>query len=928
MPPSKEQTIRDLCDKFAVFNKQTAILTFGVEDKQQMTFKELLRLIRELAAGLCKAGLKKQETVMLLANNSAEHIIAALSVIYAGGICVPIDLQSSDEVLDHIIEDSDAKRIFVDAKGWERYHQVHKSRNIQVIRLDDKKESNNWRELLAKKINDNDEPVKAEDTAVLFYTSGTTGLPKGVPLSHANIMVQLEAVRKTKLVGQSDKLLLPLPLFHVYPFNIGLLVPFYLGITVILPKSVTGPEIIRAIKEGEATVLIAVPRLLRALYAAIETKARSNNMDSTAFDIANNVSNMINICLGLNIGKLLFRKLHKRFPTLRLLSCGGALLEPDLARKLMALGWQTAVGYGLTETAPLLTIRMPGNRDLQSVGKPIPGVEVRIKKVADAPEENNDADKNGKQSKKQRKDETIENKKQSKKHTQDEAVEPDTNEQPEIQVKGKNVFAGYRNLPEKTAETFTDDGWFKTGDTGFMLFGNLHITGRISITIKSEGGKKIQPEEVEKDYTGDPSIREVGILQSEQKLVALVVPNVTAIGHSDPHKKIEEVIRKISETLPSYYRVTDFAISRELLPRTNLGKIRRAELVKCYEEAKADEKNKKSGKGGHKEEVSPEDKSLLAGPIAKGVWDWLVERFPDAEITLDKSPQLDLNIDSLEWLNLTLEIQSRFGIELNEEAITRVDTVRDLIKEIVESSQSGAHTVSPFEQPERFIDDDQKEWLKPLSPFMLSIARFLYWANCALMRMCFNISAEGLERIPKGQVVFTPNHASYLDAFALSAVVDFNRLHKTQWAAWAGIALNNPFNAFIYRLAQAIPIEAKCSLISSLALAAAVLKGKKSLVWFPEGERTLTGKLLPFKSGIGMLLQHFPVNIVPVRLVGTREALPPGAFFPRFKKITVVFGDPVLPDQLLKEGTGDSDAECIANALHDKVKALHAKKSN
>ena len=705
---------------------------------------------------------------------------------------------------------------------------------------------------------------------------------------------------------------------------------------MIFPKAITGPEIIRAIKEGEATVLIAVPRLLRALYAAIETKARSNNMDSTAFDIANNVSNFFNICLGLNIGKLLFRTLHKRFPTLRLLSCGGALLEPDLARKLMALGWQTAVGYGLTETAPLLTIRMPGNRDLKSVGKPIPGVEIRIQKVADAPEENKDPDKNGKHHKKTSKEKAVEldkdephDKKDSKNKNSSEenTIEPENNEQPEIQAKGKNIFAGYRNLPDKTAETFTEDGWFKTGDTGFMLFGNLHVTGRISITIKSEGGKKIQPEEVEKHYTSDPSIREVGILQSQQKLVALVVPNVTAIGHGDPHKKIAEVIRKISETLPSYYRVTDFAISRELLPRTNLGKIRRAELVKSYEQAKADEKNNKSGKGSHKEEMSSEDKSLLAGPIAKGAWDWLNERFPDAEITLDKSPQLDLNVDSLEWLNLTLEIQERFGIELNEEAIARVDTVRDLIKEIVEASQSGAHTVSPFEKPERFIDDGQKEWLKPLNPFMLSLARVLYWSNRAVMRMCFRVSAQGLERIPKGQVVFTPNHASYLDAFALSAVLDFNRMHKTQWASWAGIALHNPFNAFIYRLAQAIPIEAKRSLISSLALAAAVLKHKRSLVWFPEGERTLTGKLLPFKSGIGMLLQHFPVKVVPVHLIGTRDALPAGAFFPRFKKITVVFGEPILPDELIKEGTGNNDAECIANCLHDKVKALHAQKS-
>ncbi len=916
MPSSKEQTLRELCDKFELFDNKVAIVSFGAEDKQQLAFKELLHLIRRLATGLLKADLEQKESVMILANSSTEFIIAALSIIYAGGVCVPVDLQSSDEVLNHIIEDSEAKRIFVDAKGLERLQHLHRTKHMQIMRLDNEGKPDNWRALLPAKSKDKYEELCAEDPAVLFYTSGTTGLPKGVPLTHANITVQLDAVVKTKLVTQSDRILLPLPLFHVYPFVMGLWVAFSLGITVILPKSVTGPEIIRAIKEGEATVLIAVPRLLRALYTAIETKARSNNMDSTAFSIAYKVSDFFNTFLALNIGKLVFASLHKRFPTLRLLACGGALLEPELAHKLLALGWQIAVGYGLTETSPLLTIRMPGARDLKSVGKPISCVQVRIQKVKDSPP--GDLDKKGRQN--------SENGKPDSKEGKHNKIEEDIDEQPEIQVRGKSIFAGYRNLPEKTAATFTEDGWFKTGDTGYMMLGNLYVTGRISITIKSEGGKKIQPEEVEKAYAHDPAIREVGVLQNKQKLVALVVPNITTIGHNDPHDKIAEAMKSISATLPSYYRVTDFALSRELLPRTNLGKIRRHELGEAYEKSKAAESSK-TGKGTSKEEMSSEDKAILGEPVAKACWDWLHERFPDADITFNSSPQLDLNVDSLEWLNLTLEIQERFGIELNEEAIARVDVVRDLLKEIIDASKSGTHSVSPFDEPESFLDDSQKEWLKPLNPFMLSLARGLYWANLVVMRICFRVSAEGLEHIPKGQVVFTPNHASYLDAFALAAVLDFKRMHKTQWAGWAGIALNNPFNAFIYRLGQAIPIEPKRSLISSLALAAAVLKNHKNLVWFPEGERTLTGKLLPFKSGIGTLLQHFPVKVVPVRLVGTREALPPGAFFPSMKKITVVFGDPILPDALLKEGTGESDAECIANGLHDKVKDLHASRA-
>lgn len=562
MPKDKEQTLRDLCDKFESFGNKTAILTFGQEDSQKLSFKELLKLVRELATGLSKDGLQHQETVMLLAGNSRELAVAALSVIYAGGICVPVDLQSSDEVLNHIIEDSEAKRIFVDARALERLQKLQKNKHMKIVRLDNENGSDNWSELLSKKI-DLDDNLKAGDQAVLFYTSGTTGLPKGVPLTHTNIVFQIEAEKKTNLLRATDKVLLPLPLFHVYPFVDGFLGPISLGLTVIFPKAVTGPEIIRAIKEGKATVLLAVPRLLRALYAGIEGKARSNNIDNTAFDIANLLSNSMNI-LGINIGKKLFGKVHKRFPTLRLLACGGALLEPDLARKLMALGWQVAVGYGLTETAPLLTFRLPGNRDLKSVGEPVDGVQIRIQRVKDSDKPNDagngkngdkkDESDNESKEKHKAKEKVLEKRKERNKAEPEATDDESENEQPEIQAKGKSVFSGYRNLPEKTKETFTEDGWFKTGDTGYMFFGNLHVTGRISTTLKSEGGKKIQPEEIEKAYEKDGSIREIGILQSKNKLVALVVPNITAIGHGDAHAKIEEVIKKVSESSPSYYK--------------------------------------------------------------------------------------------------------------------------------------------------------------------------------------------------------------------------------------------------------------------------------------------------------------------------------------------------------------------------------------
>jgi long-chain acyl-CoA synthetase len=147
-------------------------------------------------------------------------------------------------------------------------------------------------------------------------------------------------------------------------------------------------------------------------------------------------------------------------------------------------------------------------------------------------------------------------------------------------------------------------------------------------------------------------------------------------------------------------------------------------------------------------------------------------------------------------------------------------------------------------------------------------------------------------------------------------------LRATQWAGWTGISFGNPVFSFLSRLARVFPIEAKQSLFASLALGVCVLKAGSNLVWFPEGKRTLDGQLLPFKHGIGLLLAKSDVLVVPVYLDGTREALPPGAYFPRIHPIKVIFGEPVKPEQLAEEGKGTEAPERIANALHDRVAAL------
>jgi long-chain acyl-CoA synthetase len=321
------------------------------------------------------------------------------------------------------------------------------------------------------------------------------------------------------------------------------------------------------------------------------------------------------------------------------------------------------------------------------------------------------------------------------------------------------------------------------------------------------------------------------------------------------------------------------------------------------------------------EQMSREDRALLEDPAAQSVWELLARRYRDKRLTPDTSPQFDLGIDSLEWLNLTLEIAESSGVELTEEALARIETVRDLLREITEAG--AGKSVDPLAQPEEILDEKQKRWLEPLGPAAIASARFFFGLNKTLMRVLFRVSAEGLEHLPaRGQWVLAPNHASHLDPFAIAAVLDWSRLCETYWAAWTGFAFKNPLLRLGSRLGKVFPVEPTRAARSSLAFGAIVLKNEKNLVWFPEGERSATGELQDFKPGIGMLLEKFGTPVVPVFIHGSHAALPRGRLIPRPARIRIIFGAPLDPAELQRQGEGDQPHQRIASALHDRVAEL------
>jgi long-chain acyl-CoA synthetase len=856
-----------MIDGLSALGGRPVLVAFGEQGVESWSYRELAGRVRLLALGLRGVGVERGDHVAIVCGNRPEWVAACLAVISAGAVVVPVDVQIGDDALGHVLVDSGAGHVFTTADQAGRLENLRDVAPSKLILLDvDEEDGRSWRCLPAG--GDEDPPgLQAGDGAALFYTSGTTGAAKGVPLSHANLAFQIDSLLGADLVSEEDRVLLPLPLHHVYPFVMGMLTPLAAGLPIILPQSLTGPQLVRALREGEATLIVGVPRLYGALYSGIEERIGSGRRLAAALfrhgvDLLAGVRRLT----GLNVGRIDLRPLRRQFgPRLRVLASGGAALDPDLAWKLEGMGWRVAIGYGLTETSPLLTLNPPDGTKLGSVGRAIPGVEIIID-PSTVPQE---GDRSG-----------------------------TSHREGEILTRGPNIFSGYRNRPEETGKVF-DDGWFRTGDLGYFDDGYLYVTGRVSTLIVTPGGKNVQPEDVEGAYLKHHLIREIGVLQRDGRLVAVIVPETDDVPQGEGmNPAMRQAIEDCSKRLPSYQRISDYAISREPLEYTRLGKLRRHVLAERYDRARGGAENRDEMPAGpvELEEMSEEDRALLQDPASSDVWALLADRFPDRRLAPDTSPQLDLGIDSLGWVNLTLEIGERTGVELREEAIGRIGTVRDLLLEVASGADRTTHRASPLERPEEVLDDSQLRWLRPLGRTASVIARVMFLLNRAIMRGLFRLRAEGLENLPDGgQFIIAPNHVSYLDAFVVAAALPQDVLRRTYWAGWTGAAFGNPLSRLISRLAQVIPVDPERAGLSSLAFGAAVLARGQNLVWFAEGERSRTGSLQPFKPGVGMLLDHYPVPVVPVFIRGTYEAMPRGRFLRRLENVTVTFGEPFDP---------------------------------
>jgi len=830
-------------------NRDRILFNFYAESWKTMTYGEFFSLCEEIASLLIGHGLEKGDRAAIFLENRPEWCAAYLATLMCGGTAVPIDMQLGHEEVRSFLADSGAKVLLYSSMTESTAMKAIEGSDTRGINVD--VHTTDGPSLFspedAKRIDS--VTLSPDDVASVIYTSGTTGRPKGVMLTHRNYCSDADALINVGLVTSEDNLLSILPLHHTYPFMGTFLIPLFIGATTTFTPGLKAAELVTAIREQGVTIVVCVPRLLEMIRNRILSKIKEVKIASPILLGLLELSGKFRRALNINMGKILFRSVHKEFGSLKFFASGGARLEPSIMEDLEAVGFTILEGYGLSETSPVVTFNPLEHRKSGSVGTPLPGVQLSV------------------------------------------------SDDGEIMIKGPMVMKGYYKNAAVTAEAFRN-GWFLSGDTGHIdSEGYLFVTGRKKEMIVLSSGKNIYPEEVEKAYLSIPLIKEICVTEFEKNGIvdsvrAVIVPDLEYARKAAISNVTEELnwqINRASESLPAYMRIRGFSLHAGPLPRTALGKLRRFMVKDLL---------KVNGKTGRKA-----DKSLMADAVGRKVVECIKTLLTDdVEVQSSDNFELDLGFDSIKTIELVSSIDSAFSINLPVTFMTEVQTVGDLVSKLGKHVNQGNAGEPGHLAWKEFLEKEHPALdIKNVGFNHGLIER---WVICVLFYMLklffklfFDLKVKGTDNLPEhGPFIIAPNHASYLDGFVIASSVSLDIFRSLYF-----IGLQKFFRgrllSFVARLANIIPIDLETYLHRALQMSAYALRKQKALCIFPEGGRSLDGTIMQFKKGIGILATELKVPVIPTLISGTFRALPRGARFIRPARIEVTFGRPVSSSQ-------------------------------
>ncbi len=631
--------------KFVKDYNKTAI----IYDGKEISYKEAIVKSKIFSQ---EFPIENEDKVIIFMENRPELLYSFLGTWDKSGTCVCLDASLSGEELVYYINDSDSKYIYTSKGNLPKVQKALEiSRKTLGIAVVDEIEDKEF---------DGELVINApapENVALMLYTSGTTGNPKGVMLKFDNILINVEGLDKYNMFVQEDIVLALLPMHHIFPLLGSGVIPLAKGATIVFLKEMSSQAMVDAFQKYKVTMMIGVPRLWEMLHQKIMEKINASKVTKGIFKLAEKINN-------ISFSKKIFKKVHDNFGgNLRFFVSGGSKLDPKIARDFLTLGIKICEGYGMTETAPMISFTplneiMPG-----SAGKILPGIEVKI------------ADDG------------------------------------EIIARGRNVMKGYYKRPEATAETIDRDGWIHTGDLGEIKNDYLYVTGRKKEMIVLSNGKNINPIEIEQWIMGKTNlIQEIVVAEIDSVLTAVIYPNFQKIS--------EEKVTNIKETLkwgvidsyngkaPNYKKILDIRIVQEEMPKTKIGKIRRFMIPEML-------------KGKDNENIVIEEPKFEEYTMLK---DYLV-KVKKKPVTPFAHIELDLGMDSLDMVELLTYLESTFGIKASEELIIENSTVEKLAEYIKENR--GENVIEEVNWKEYLNKDIDVELSK--SNIVTKIGKAILW---------------------------------------------------------------------------------------------------------------------------------------------------------------------------------------------------------
>jgi len=843
------------------------------------TYAQLRAMAESVAKWLAGSGLERGSRCAILAANGARWVASYLGIMAAGMVAVPLDTAFNPEQVQKLLRNSGASLLFVDPKHLQVAEAAIAEQPVGLMLLErlecapagtadfDTVLAGGAPEFAPLK-------VESEDLAAILYTSGTTSDPKGVMLTHANLFAESEAVFQYVDIGPSDAILGVLPLFHALAQMANLILPLAAGARVVFLDSLNTAELLRALSERDITLFCCVPQFFYLIHERIRKQVGAHGRLAEA-----GFRGMLAISgtarrFGFNLGKIFFRRVHQTLgPRLRYLIAGGSRLDPEIGREFQAMGFQLLQAYGLTETSGGAVATPPADNAIGSVGKPLPGIEVKLRDPK--PPEDGPGPAVG-----------------------------------EILIRGGIVMKGYYQRPDANADALRD-GWLHTGDLGYLdAHGNLFITGREKEVIVLSSGKNVYPEEIEAHYLKSPYVKEICVLGMEsrpdepfaERLHAVVVPNFEVLRE----RKIvntKEVLRfdieGLSAQLPSTKRILSYEIWQDDLPRTTTRKIKRFEIERRVKQrqATADVEGEDVSRP-----LTEEERQWLAEPEVARALPVIQNAVKNArpQIHPRDNLELGLGLDSMERVELLVALERELGAHVPDQIVSEVYTVRELLDAVRQSAGAGARG------PQHAAWDAILR-ADPTQPEALAVAKrkpiaerwwylFGRFVNM-LARDLFHLRVTGLEKLPRsGPFILSPNHQSFLDAPVLMSVLPFRLLENAFYVGTSEIFGTGLARA-LGRSLKLVPVDPDANLVPAMRAGAYGLRHGKVLVLYPEGERSIDGTPKTFKKGAAILATHLKVPIYPVALDGFFEAWPRGKGFQKFTRVKIAFGDPIYPPE-------------------------------